>query len=265
MRLGWVAGVRWWVSFAVVAAVVVLWGVPALTESGSPCDSETVVPSGQDALRADCEALWEFYTVLDDPGILDDLESYSGYASPYDNRFDREVTGRRWGPGIPLSEWFGVGVENGRVYFLALENAGLSGEISPALGRLSELKYLRLGYSWNLYYFLSDNPDGSSDELRGSIPPELAGLTNLRELVLSGMSGSIPPVLGQLTSLQVLGLDNHQFSGSIPPELGNLSNLRWLSLAGRWFEYGGASSSGGCSLVDCRGRGGCASCVVVVA
>ena len=26
-----------------------------------------------------------------------------------------------------------------------------------------------------------------------------------------------------------------------------------------------ASSSGGCSLVDCRGRGGCASCVVVVA
>ena len=28
---------------------------------------------------------------------------------------------------------------------------------------------------------------------------------------------------------------------------------------------GTASSSGGCSLVDCRGRGGCASCVVVVA
>ena len=26
-----------------------------------------------------------------------------------------------------------------------------------------------------------------------------------------------------------------------------------------------ASSSGGCSLVDCRGPGGCASCVVVVA
>ena len=26
-----------------------------------------------------------------------------------------------------------------------------------------------------------------------------------------------------------------------------------------------ASSSGGCSLVDCRGGGGCASCVVVVA
>ena len=31
------------------------------------------------------------------------------------------------------------------------------------------------------------------------------------------------------------------------------------------YQVGTASSSGGCSLVDCRGRGGCASCVVVVA
>ena len=245
VRLERLVAVRWWVSFVVLAAVVVLWGVPVLTESGSPCDSETVVPAGQVALRADCEALWLFYTSLDDPGILDELESWSGYPWPYEyvERLDRRVTGRRWGPDTPLSEWYGVGVEGGRVIYLALENVGISGEISPALGRLSELEYLRLGVAWALNYFLSDSPGYSQDRLGGPIPPELAGLTKLRELVLSGVSGSIPPELGQLTNLRVLGLDEHQFSGAIPPELGILSNLRFLSLSGRWVEYGGLSGS----------------------
>ena len=245
VRLERLVAVRWWVSFVVLAAVVVLWGVPALTESGSPCDSETVVPAGQVALRADCEALWLFYTSLDDPGILDELESWSGYPGPYEyvKRLDREVTGRRWGPDTPLSEWYGVGVENGRVIYLALEDVGIAGEISPALGRLSELEYLRLGYSWNLNYFLSNSPGYSQDRLGGPIPPELAGLTKLRELVLSGVSGSIPPELGNLSNLRVLGLDEHHLSGSIPPELGNLSNLRWLSLAGVGWVNGGLSGS----------------------
>ena len=59
---------------AIPAAVVLLTTVSARAQTGggSPCGSETVVPAGQDALRADCEALWDFYTQLEDTGVLDD-------------------------------------------------------------------------------------------------------------------------------------------------------------------------------------------------
>ena len=55
---------------AASVAVVLLTAVPVQAQTSSPCDSETVVPAGQDALRADCEALWGFYTHLEDPGVL---------------------------------------------------------------------------------------------------------------------------------------------------------------------------------------------------
>ncbi len=47
-------------------------------------------------------------------------------------------------------------------------------------------------------------------------------LAFLEELYLGSnqLSGSIPPELGQLTSLGSLGLSENQFSGSIPDDLG---------------------------------------------
>lgn len=72
--------VTWSVTWAVVVTVstvgLLLSSVPAAqaqtAQDGSPCGSETVVPRGQDALRADCEVLWDFYTKLEDPGALGD-------------------------------------------------------------------------------------------------------------------------------------------------------------------------------------------------
>ena len=137
---------------AVLATALPLAAVPASAQTGSPCDSETVVPAGQDALRADCEALWDFYTQLDDPGVLDDAGD------------------GQWGPENPLSSWQGVAInpETARVGALDLNYSNMVGPISPALSRLSGLFYLSLG----------------GNELTGPIPPELGQLPSLWHLSL---------------------------------------------------------------------------------
>lgn len=55
---------RWCILLG-VAVSLILWSVPV--GAASPCDSETVIPEPQEVLRLDCEALWAFYTNLDDP------------------------------------------------------------------------------------------------------------------------------------------------------------------------------------------------------
>ena len=70
------------------------------------------------------------------------------------------------------------------------------------------------------------------NNLTGSIPAELGGLTVLTILSLSGnnLTGSIPAELGNLTALTELRLGINQLSGAIPVELGNLRNLEVLRL-----------------------------------
>ena len=96
---------------AAAAAIALLAAIPALgsAQSNLPCDSETVVPAGQDDLRADCRALWAFYSQLTDPGQLDDAGS------------------EQWGSNTPLSSWRGVTVDttSNRVTRLQVTGAGL--------------------------------------------------------------------------------------------------------------------------------------------
>ena len=84
----------------------------------------------------------------------------------------------------------------------------------------------------------------------GEIPPELAGLENLRVLNLGGsylpirnsffgMDSTIPPELGKLAKLEELNLAGNRLRGAIPPELGNLANLRVLHLGGDHTARGG--------------------------
>ena len=58
------------------------------------------------------------------------------------------------------------------------------------------------------------------NELSGEIPSELGRLTNLRALRLDGneLSGEIPPELGSLTNLEELYLGN-ELRGCIPAGL----------------------------------------------
>jgi Leucine-rich repeat (LRR) protein len=112
--------------------------------------------------------------------------------------------------------WKGVTCSGGHVSGLKLSSNQLSGSIPPELGQLSNLEDLVL----------------FSNQLSGTIPAELGQLTNLTWLSLRSnqLSGTIPPELGQLTNLTELYLFSNQLSGTIPPELGQLSRLQWLYL-----------------------------------
>ena len=70
------------------------------------------------------------------------------------------------------------------------------------------------------------------NELDGSIPASLGGLTELTSISLRGndLSGSIPGALGDLSKLEFLDLAQNQLTGGIPSSLGRLSELRYLSL-----------------------------------
>ncbi len=117
-----------------------------------------------------------------------------------------------WGTSRPLRDWHGVTVDTrGRVTELHLYRNNLGGPIPPELGGLTSLRELNLG----------DNG------LTGPIPSELGNLTNLTRLRLldNHLTGPIPPELGNLTSLRTLDLEENRLTGPIPPELGNLTNL----------------------------------------
>ena len=163
---------------------------------------------------------------------------YNATGGPDWWRMDNWLTDR------PLTEWLGVTTDsNGRVIRLALVHKGLSGEIPPELGDLTNLWLLslasngdglsgvippELGNLINLGWL-----DLSQNQLSGEIPPELGSLTNLEHLsiVENQLSGVIPSELGSLTNLASLGLSENQLSGVIPSELGGLTNLASLGLS----------------------------------
>ena len=121
-----------------------------------------------------------------------------------------------WLSDAPLGEWKGVLTDDRRVVVLYLGDNGLTGEIPPELGSLSNLTALYL----------------DTNALSGEIPPELGSLSNLTDLSLHGndLSGAIPAELGSLSNLAELDLRNNALSGAIPAELGSLSNLTNLRL-----------------------------------
>ncbi|MDE0462091.1 MAG: leucine-rich repeat domain-containing protein, partial [Caldilineaceae bacterium] len=124
-----------------------------------------------------------------------------------------------WLSDAPVNTWFGVTTDDsGRVIALDLPKNGLRGTLPPELGQLTNLKWL----------YLHEN------NLSGTIPSELGRLAGLEWMGLwdNELSGSIPPALGQLTNLTDLSLVENQLSGPIPPALGQLTNLEWLDLGG---------------------------------
>ena len=119
-------------------------------------------------------------------------------------------------------EWYGITCVDGVIVEINLSSNNLDGSIPPEIGNLITLRSLSL--------------DGNM-RLRGDIPPEIGNLTNLEHLILSThdgggseISGTLPAELGQLTNLITLQIDFCLIRGSIPPEIGNLKNLEKLSL-----------------------------------
>jgi len=101
---------------------------------------------------------------------------------------------------------------------LNLSSSGLTGEIPPEIGELTNLISLIL----------------KENQLIGEIPSEISYLTNLTNLDLGGnqLNGAIPLEIGYLTNLTILDLGGNQLMGEIPTEIGNLTNLTDLELGG---------------------------------
>ena len=121
-----------------------------------------------------------------------------------------------WLETTTINEWFGVTLNDNHVSRLQIHTNNLKGSIPPELGDLDNLQIL------NFY----------GNQLSGSIPPKLGNLSNLTTLYLSDnqLTGTIPPGLGNLSNLQILSFNGNQLRGNIPPELGNLSSLVGLYL-----------------------------------
>ena len=125
----------------------------------------------------------------------------------------------KWVSDAPVGEWAGVTTnDSGRVTKVSLESNQLTGTIPPELGNLANLEWL----------VLEDN------QLSGLIPPELGNLGKLQVLLLgqNPLGGAIPSELGNLINLITLYLIDNRLTGTIPVELGELTLLKNLFLRG---------------------------------
>ena len=127
-------------------------------------------------------------------------------------------TDLNWSSDIPITSWDGVTVGGipKRVTRLILRESQLRGSIPPELGGLSELTHLDL----------------RGNLLNGEIPAELGQLSKLVVLDIHGnrLEGPIPPELGRLSDLKILNVHSNRLNGPIPTELGRVSNLEQLYL-----------------------------------
>ena len=133
-----------------------------------------------------------------------------------------------WLTDAPLDSWAAVETDvNGRVVsldFSRLLVGSLSSSPNQMYGSLPvELAYLSELRELNLM----------RNQLTGPIPPELGRLSNLRSLNLydNHFTGGIPEQLGHLTSLEELNLRRNSLTGAIPSEFDRLSNLRVVDLS----------------------------------
>ena len=90
-------------------------------------------------------------------------------------------------------------------------------------------------------------------DLRGRIPPALAGLTHLNGLDLRDnlLTGGVPPALGRIPVLRLLDLRDNELGGAIPEELGGLTfgEFAWFNGEGLWL---GGNDWTGCLPITLR-------------
>lgn len=119
------------------------------------------------------------------------------------------------------ASWLGVTCLRSRVSRLILENLRLRGSLPPSLSSLIQLRVLSL----------------KKNGLSGQIP-DLSNLTSLKLLFLDHncFSGDFPSSLTSLSGLYRLDLAYNSFSGSIPASLNGLTRLLTLRLEGKGFS-----------------------------
>uniref|UniRef100_A0A1D1Z1P4 non-specific serine/threonine protein kinase n=1 Tax=Anthurium amnicola TaxID=1678845 RepID=A0A1D1Z1P4_9ARAE len=158
-------------------------------------------------------------------------------------------------------------------------SARLAGTLSPAIGRLSELRVLALpfhsfageipGEIWGLRNLQVIDLEGSSisgalpwrlprglrvlnlasNQIYGGIPSSLSRCLGLEvvDLFRNQINGTIPPSFGRLPKLRELYLSSNRLGGSVPGEIGRgCRSLEQLDLSGNRLVHGIPSSLGNC-------------------
>ena len=165
---------------------------------------------------------------------------------------DNWTNNSNWLSNRPVSEWYGVTVEEGHVTKLDLMNNNLSGTIPSAIHNLHELKELELACyllrnpspSTVLKdrFFLSSSLSYSKDlkrgGLEGPIPPVIGLLVNLTHLSLAGnyLEGEIPSEICNLTNLELLDISRNRLSGPVPDGITKFLNLKALLISNNSFD-----------------------------
>jgi RHS repeat-associated protein len=168
-----------------------------------------------------------------------------------------------------MGTWFDIVSSSGDITQINLSSNKLSGKIPGAIGNLTSLTTLSVGYnnltqypstlsnlksltilllpsnnfsgtipsSWSNLSKLT-NLDLSTNHFSGTLPNEFATMTKLQTLKLftNNFSGALPPVISNFTKLGVLELSASGFTGAIPSWIGNLTNLTTLSLNNNGFS-----------------------------
>ena len=158
----------------------------------SACATGSAVPDAANnpGLVSDCEAL------------LASRDTLAGTAT------------LNWSTDTPIADWDGITLEGTpqRVTKLSLVRRGLTGQIPPELGDLTNLERLSLHLN----------------RLSGKIPAELGNLANVQYMQLhyNELTGEVPPDFGRLASVEILFLDNNQLTGMLPQTMTELTLLR---------------------------------------
>ena len=207
---------------------------------GNATQTITVKQSGlKEILEKEREALIAFYNATDG---------------------DNWTCNDNWCSDKPVSEWYGITVENGNVTNIDLHYNNLSGSIPLEIVKLTNLVSLNIaenklvgsipsdiGNLRNLIYLqLCDN------FLSGNIPESIYQIPTLTLLHLSRnkLSGEIPESLGDCLALENLYLDENELTGGIPANLSKIPNLKVLHLGNNKLFGEIPSALGDCPVLE---------------
>jgi hypothetical protein len=136
-----------------------------------------------------------------------------------------------------------------RVTRLVFKSQRLTGFLSPAIGRLSELKELSVPNNQLVDQVPSQIVDCrkleilnlQGNQFSGEIPSGLSSLIRLRVLDLASnrFSGDLG-FLKYFPNLENLSLADNLFTGKIPPSIRSFRNLRFFNFSGNQFLEGSA-------------------------
>ncbi|PON72352.1 Serine/threonine protein kinase [Parasponia andersonii] len=130
---------------------------------------------------------------------------------------------------------------------LIFESQKLTGFLSPAIGKLSELKELSLSGNTLVDQIPAEIVDCrkleilnlGNNKFSGEVPSNLSSLIRLRVLDLSSnkLSGNLS-FLKYFPNLEKLSIANNLFAGKIPASIRSFRNLRFFKFSGNQFVEG---------------------------